>query len=211
MTDENLKSGDEGQNEKEPITNEQDAEQESGDSKSAEPEQDIQILLEDARSKADQHFDQLVRLQAEMENLRKRTKRDLESAHKFALEKICLELLPVRDSMEMGMAAAEAESADIDTIRQGVDLTLKMLVSAMEKFSINDVDPKKGDKLNPELHQAMSMQEDAEAEPNSILSVVQKGYTLNGRLMRPAMVIVAKAASTPADDSKIGSEIDEQA
>jgi len=209
MTDEDLKSGDEGQNKKEPVTNDQDAGQESSDSNAEE--QDVQILLEDARSKADQHFDQLVRLQAEMDNLRKRTKRDLEAAHKFALEKICQELLPVRDSMEMGMAAAEDESADIETIRQGVDLTLKMFVSVMEKFAIKDVNPEKGDKLNPEFHQAMSMQEDAEVEPNTILTVVQKGYTLNGRLVRPAMVIVAKAASTATDDPKIGSEIDEQA
>jgi len=173
--------------------------------------EEIQALLEDARAKADKHFDQLVRLQAEMDNLRKRTKRDLESAHKFAMEKICQEMLPVRDSMEMGLMATEAETADLDTIRQGVDLTLQMFASMMDKFSMLQVNPEKGDKLNPELHQAMSMQEDAEVEPNTILTVVQKGYTLNGRLMRPAMVIVAKAATSGNDETKIGNEIDEQA
>ncbi len=173
------------------------------------PDEGGQALLEDARAKADQHYDQLVRLQAEMENLRKRTKRDLESAHKFALENICRELLAVRDSMEMGLQAAEIETADLDTMRQGMDLTLKMFAAMMDKFAMLQVNPPKGEKLNPELHQAMSMQEDADAEPNTILTVVQKGYTLNSRLMRPAMVIVAKAVSD--DDKKIGSEIDEQA
>ncbi len=189
-----------------------DIEHENQGSDNESSHEETQVLLEDARAKADKHFDQLVRLQAEMDNLRKRTKRDLESAHKFALDKICQEMLPVRDSMEMGLLATEMDTADIETIRQGVDLTLKMFVSMMEKFSMVEVNPEKGDKLNPEFHQAMSMQEDPEAEPNTILTVVQKGYTLNGRLVRPAMVIVAKAAKPSGDDeTKIGTEIDEQA
>ena len=177
-------------------------------------EQNVHALLEDARTKADQHYDQLVRLQAEMDNLRKRTRRDLESAHKFALEKISQELLPVRDSMEMGLAAAEQDTADVASIREGVDLTLKMLSSVMDKFGMEQVAPEKGEKLNPDLHQAMSMQDAPDAEPNTVLSVVQKGYTLNGRLLRPAMVIVAKASDTSGQgggDKKVGSEIDEQA
>ncbi|VAW82759.1 Heat shock protein GrpE [hydrothermal vent metagenome] len=190
-----------------------DESQEKEQEKNDDTPDNTQALLEEARAKADQNYDQFVRLQAEMDNLRKRTKRDLESAHKFALEKICRELLAVRDSMEMGLQAAEIETADLGTMRQGMDLTLKMLATMMDKFEMLQVSPQKGEKLNPELHQAMSMQEDADAEPNTILTVVQKGYTLNSRLMRPAMVVVAKAMSSTAgdDDKKIGSEIDEQA
>jgi len=152
---------------------------------------ELTALLEDARGKADDHWDQVVRLQAEMDNLRKRSERDLANAHKFALERFANELLPVRDSLEMGLAAFDGEVADPDKLREGVALTLQMLSGAMDKVAIKEVNPQ-DERFNPEFHQAMSMQERDDVEPNTVVTVVQKGYTLNERLIRPAMVIVSK-------------------
>ena len=165
---------------------------------------DLQALLTDARSKADEHWEQCLRLQAELENLRKRAERDLAQAHKFALEKFAAELLPVRDSLEMGVAAAE-ESASVAHLREGSELTLKLLTSALEKFKIKEINPL-NEKFNPEYHEAMSMQERADVPPNTVVTVVQKGYLLNDRLIRPAMVIVSRAAAQPA-----GGQLNEQA
>jgi molecular chaperone GrpE len=152
---------------------------------------ELTVLLEDARGKADEHWDQVVRLQAEMDNLRKRSERDLANAHKFALERFANELLPVRDSLEMGLAAFDTEAADPEKLREGVVLTLQMLSAAMDKAAIREVNPQ-DERFNPEFHQAMSMQERDDVEPNTVVTVVQKGYLLNERLIRPAMVIVSK-------------------
>jgi molecular chaperone GrpE len=164
----------------------------------------LQALLEDARSTADSHWDQCLRLQADIENLRKRHERDLVNAHKFALEKFAVDLLPVKDSLEMGLAAA-GESADVAKLREGGELTLKMLVTAMEKYNINEVNPL-NEEFNPEYHEAMSLQERADVKPNTVVTVVQKGYLLNDRLIRPAMVIVSKAAQESG-----GGQLNEQA
>lgn len=180
--------------------------------------EDLQLLLEDARAKADEHYDQLVRARAELDNLRKRTERDLQNAHKYALEKFVLELLPVRDSMEMGIeAATEHGGVDADKLKEGMELTLKMFTSAMEKFGVAEIDPK-GEKFNPEQHQAMSMQEAPEKEPNTVLTVVQKGYLLNDRLVRPAMVIVSRGGQPRAPGGEYapggegtGGQLDEEA
>jgi molecular chaperone GrpE len=153
---------------------------------------DLHALLEDARGKADEHWDQCLRLQADMDNLRKRAERDVASAHKFALERFATELLPVRDSLELGLAAFAAEGADPEKLREGVELTLQMLTSAMGKFEIREVNPQ-GEQFNPDFHQAMSLQERDDVEPNKVVTVVQKGYLLNERLLRPALVIVSKA------------------
>jgi len=153
---------------------------------------ELTALLEDARGKADEHWDQVVRIQAEMENLRKRSERDLANAHKFALERFANELLPVKDSLEMGLAAFDVEAADTGKLREGVALTLQMLASAMDKVAIEEVNPQ-DERFNPDFHQAMSMQERDDVEPNTVVTVVQKGYILNERLIRPAMVIVSKA------------------
>ena len=155
--------------------------------------EELHALLTDARSKADQHWDQCLRLQADMENLRKRNERDLANAHKFALEKFANALLPVKDSLEMGLLAA-VENADVDKLVEGSELTLKMLTSAMEKYNINEINPL-NEKFNPEYHEAMSMQERDDVEPNTVVTVVQKGYTLNDRLIRPAMVIVSRGGA----------------
>jgi molecular chaperone GrpE len=153
---------------------------------------ELVALLEDARGKADDHYGQVLRLQAEMENQRKRSERELANAHKFALERFAGELLPVRDSLEMGLAAFDLEGADSDKLREGVALTLQMLTNALDKAAIREVDPQ-DEPFDPDFHQAMSTQERDDVEPNTVVHVVQKGYTLNDRLIRPAMVIVSKA------------------
>ena len=167
------------------------AEEATPDAEQLRP-QELTKLLEDARNKADEHWDQLVRSRAELDNLRKRNQRDLENAHKFALEKFSQDLLQVWDSLELGHQAAQDEAADVGKLREGTELTLKLLSSVMEKNGIEQIDPM-GQPFNPEFHQAMAMQENAEVDPNTVVAVVQKGYLLNGRLLRPAMVMVSKA------------------
>lgn len=151
----------------------------------------LQAQLENANAKADENMDLALRTHAEMENLRKRQSRELENAHKYALDKMAEELLPVRDTLELGVAAAEDEQAELSKIVEGTELTLKMLTQALEKFNILEVNPL-GEKFNPDLHQAISMQEGTDQPANTVLTVMQKGYTLNDRLLRPAMVVIAK-------------------
>lgn len=153
--------------------------------------EDLQRELEAAQAKADENWDKVLRAQADIENLRKRGARDLENAHKYAVEKLAGELLAVRDSLELGLDVS-GDNIDPEKLREGTELTLKMLVQAMDKFNIEQVDPM-GQPFDPERHQAMTMQENAELAPNTVLTVVQKGYVLNDRLLRPAMVIVSKA------------------
>ncbi len=168
----------------------------------AEAEVDTERLLEDARAKADEHWDKLLRLQAEMENSQRRAQRELENAHKYGLEKFAQELLPVKDSLEMGLAAVdENEHEAMVKLREGTELTLKMLGAALDKFGIKEVNPE-GQPFSPEQHQAMAMQESAEHAPNTVMAVMQKGYLINDRLLRPAMVIVSKAPAAPAVDEK---------
>jgi molecular chaperone GrpE len=147
------------------------------------------LTLQDAKDKADQHWNQLLLARAEAENSRRRSERDVENAHKYALEKFVRELLPVKDSLELGLAAT-GEGAEFEKLREGMELTLKMLGAALEKFGVAEVNPK-GERFNPERHQAMAMQDSPAAEPNTVLTVYQKGYLLNERLIRPAMVVVS--------------------
>lgn len=154
----------------------------------------LQVKLAEAQAKADDNWDQLVRSRAEMENIRRRSERELVNAHKYALEKFAQELLPVIDSMEMGVLAAQGENADVGTLREGTEMTLKMFETAIDKFGIKSVHPK-GEAFNPEHHQAMTMIDSPEHEPNTIIDVMQKGYLLNERLVRPAMVVVASNKS----------------
>jgi molecular chaperone GrpE len=162
---------------------------------------DLTRLLEDARNKADEHWDQLMRTRAELDNLRKRHQRDLENAHKFALERFSQELLQVWDSLELGHQAAQDKQADVQKLREGTELTLKLLTDVMNKQGVEQIDPQ-GESFNPEFHQAMTMQERDDVPPNTVVGVVQKGYLLNGRLLRPAMVMVSKTASAPSVDEK---------
>ena len=147
----------------------------------------------DFKALADENWDKYVRAVAELDNVRKRAQRDIDNARKFALERFCSELLAVRDSLELGLGAAQ--QADPEALREGSEATLKLLVSTMEQFGIAEIDPL-GEPFDPELHEAMKMQPSADAEPGSVLTVFQKGYTLNGRLLRPARVVVA--AEPPA-------------
>jgi molecular chaperone GrpE len=154
---------------------------------------ELTMLLEDARAKADDAHNQLLRARAEMENMARRQAKELENAHKFALEGFAKELLQVRDSLELGKAAAEAPDADIAKLREGTELTLKLLRDVMAKFGIERLEPE-GERFNPDYHQAMSMQPRADVPPNTVVNVVQSGYLLNGRLIRPALVMVSQAA-----------------
>jgi len=137
---------------------------------------------------AAQQREQVLRTAAEVDNIRKRAARDVEQAHKYALEKFAQELLPVRDSL--ALAAASGATADAAALAAGQEATLKLLTRAFEKFSLNVIDPQ-GAPFDPEKHEAMAMQPSATAEPGSVLQVIQPGYELNGRLLRPARVIVA--------------------
>ncbi len=153
----------------------------------------LTMLLEDARAKADDAQDKLLRTRAEMENMSRRQTKELENAHRFALEGFVKELLQVRDSLELGHAAAQESDADVAKLREGTELTLKLLGDVMGKFGVERVSPE-GEPFNPELHQAMSMQPRADLPPNTVTNVIQSGYTLNGRLVRPALVMVSAQA-----------------
>ena len=150
----------------------------------------LQVQLEKLQEQSKVSLDKVVRAQAEMENLRKRAARDVENAHKYALEKFTNELLPIMDSLELGLSAS-VKAKNLDDLCKGMELTLEMFNTVMEKFGITMIEPK-GEKFNPELHDAVSMQETNDSNSGIIIEVMQKGYTLNGRLIRPAMVVVAK-------------------
>lgn len=167
---------------------------------------ELNQALFQAEQRAQDHWDKLVRVQAEMENLKRRTQRDLEDAHKFALNNFARELLPVLDSLVLGLQAATGESEEVQKFRVGSELTIKQFESVFAKFNIETIDPQ-GQPFNAEQHQAMSMQAVEGVEPNTVTSVFQKGYMLNGRLLRPALVMVAKAVEKTSD----GSSINEQA
>lgn len=155
--------------------------------------------LEEAEKKEAQYRDELLRARAELENVRRRAQRDVENAHKFALERFVAELLPVKDSLELGLSATEEANAQVSReappevakLREGTELTLRMFGKVLEKFGVEEVDPA-GEPFDPEYHQAMTTQEVENVESGRVLTVVQKGYVLNGRLVRPAMVIVRK-------------------
>ena len=144
------------------------------------------------QKKADEHYDQLVRAHAEIENLKRRHTQELEKAHKYALDKFVGELLTIWDSLELGLQAAQNDEADVASLREGTGLTVKMFGDVMEKFNVERINPE-GEAFNPEFHQAMSMVPNAEMAPNTVMAVMQKGVSLNGRLIRPAMVVVSQA------------------
>jgi molecular chaperone GrpE len=154
----------------------------------SESDQALDVALEQAQNAKDD----LLRVQAEMQNLRRRTEQDIEKAHKYGQDKLCIELLAVMDNLERAQeAASNSEDEAIKAIREGVDLTVKGFADCFKKFNIETVDPL-GEPFDPQLHQAMSMQENTESEPNTVIAVMQKGYTLHGRVLRPAMVMVSK-------------------
>lgn len=164
---------------------------ESGEITDAPESGDILTQLEAAQADAAKFKDQFIRSEAEMANLRRRVEKDVENAHKFGQEKISKELLSVADNLERAILASDSDSEEVIALKEGVNLTLKGLLDVFAKFSINVIDPH-GEPFDPQLHQAMSMVENPDVEPNTVIAVMQKGYTLHDRLIRPAMVMVSK-------------------
>ena len=166
----------------------------------------LQQQLEQAQQQAAANLDKAMRTMADMENLKKRVQKDLDDERKYGLAKFAKELLSVLDSLQLGLQAAAGDSPEVVKLREGSELTIKQFESVFAKFNIEAIDPT-GQPFNPELHQAMVMQPSSTVAPGNVITVFQKGYILNGRLLRPAMVVVAKAEDKPADSAKI----DEQA
>ncbi len=191
-----------------------DVELDAAEVEAEEPVEDISVealkkQLKQAEKQAAENWDKAVRTQAEMENLKRRTQKDLENAHKYGLEKFAKELLTVIDSLELGIQASTSDAPEVVALREGSELTIKQFESVFAKFNIEALDPT-GQVFNPELHQAMTMHPSADVEPNTVLNVFQKGYILNGRLIRPAMVVVSKAAEVSKSENDT-TNLDEQA
>jgi molecular chaperone GrpE len=148
----------------------------------------LQAAVEAAEARALESKDMYMRALAELENVRKRTARDVEQAHKYAVDRFANDLIGVKDSLELGLGAG---SVSVDALRSGTEATLKLLGTAFEKAGISEVAPQ-GERFNPELHEAMVSQPSREVAPGTVLQVIQKGYQLNGRLLRPARVIVSR-------------------
>jgi molecular chaperone GrpE len=152
----------------------------------------LQTELAEAKATIEGQKDSVVRAAAENDNIRRRAAIDVEKAHKFALEKFANELLPVIDNLERAVEFSDKENETLKPLIEGIELTQKSFIDAVAKFGVELVNPE-GEKFNAEFHQAMSMQPSADVEPNTVIAVMQKGFTLNGRLLRPAMVMVSKA------------------
>ena len=176
--------------------NEENSAGDSIDEHAAENENPENAELAALQAKVDENWDKYVRAAAELENVRKRAARDVENAHKFAVERFSTDLLDVRDSLEMALTAGDDVAAD--ALREGNAATLKLLTTVMQRFGVEELDPL-GEPFDPEKHEAMTMQPSADAEPGSVLTVFQKGYALNGRLLRPARVVVASEPVDSAD------------
>ncbi|MBI5450048.1 MAG: nucleotide exchange factor GrpE [Gammaproteobacteria bacterium] len=161
----------------------------------------LQAALQRAQQQAEEAREQMLRTRAELLNMQRRAERDVENAHKYGVEKFVSQLLPVRDSLELGLAAALELGEGGLKVSEGVALTLKLLTAALDRMGVTEVNPQ-GQRFNAEFHQAMSMVDDPQAEPNTVLNVYQKGYRLNDRLVRPAMVVVASAGSGSAGQKK---------
>ena len=168
---------------------------------SAEQEKinELELALVAAKSTVSDQKDSVIRAKAEVDNVRRRSAQDVEKARKFALDKFAAELLPVVGNLERAIATVNKEDEGQQGLAEGVELTLQSMMAALDKFGVKVVDPL-DQPFNPELHQAMSMQEIEGVAPNTVIAVMQKGYELNGRLVRPAMVMVSKAS--PSVDVK---------
>jgi molecular chaperone GrpE len=167
------------------------AEDELDQSELAEEQAETQI--EELQQKLSTLGEQLLREQAEMQNVRRRAQRDIESAHKYALEKFASELLSVVDNLERAIEAIDAEDEAQKAVAEGLELTLKTFIEVLGKYNVEAVDPE-GQPFDADLHQAVSTVPNNDVEPNTVINVFQKGYTLNGRLIRPAMVVVSTSA-----------------
>ena len=159
---------------------------------------ELEKALAASEARFNEQQDSVLRARAEMENARRRAEAEVDKARKFALERFAGELLDVIDNLERAVMVADTENDAIKPMLEGVEMTLKSFVSTIEKFGMTPIDPQ-GEAFNPELHQAMSMQESADFAPNTVMAVMQKGYELNGRLLRPAMVMVSRAPDGGVD------------
>ncbi len=189
----------------EPETNENDAvESDANNDEQAQPvsneEIEQELMQEEQLSETEQlqqqvadANDQVLRIQAEMQNVRRRVERDIENAHKYALDKFSADLLPVVDNLERALSAISVDDESQKAVAEGIELTLKSFVDVLSRFKIEPVDPA-GQPFDANLHQAVSMVPNPDLEPNTVMDVFQKGYTLNGRLIRPAMVVVSQGS-----------------
>ncbi|AKO53726.1 molecular chaperone GrpE [Marinobacter psychrophilus] len=180
------------------------AAEENVEAAEGEPESSPSADLEALQAQVQEFQEQVLRSHAEMQNVRRRAENDVEKAHKFAVEKFVKELLPVVDSLEKAVESTEGHESSGDlvaSIRQGVELTLDMFLSGLKKFNVERLNPV-GEPFDPQYHEAMSMVPAPNAEPNSVVAVMQKGYLLNGRVVRPAMVMVAKPQDAPKIDEQ---------
>lgn len=153
--------------------------------------EDLQAQLTEAQQSAKDNWDKVLRAQAEMENLKRRSAKDVENAHKYALDGFVKALLEVKDSLSMGLKSAQEEQASIGSIIEGLEMTDKVFISTLEKFGVEALNPA-GEAFNPEFHEAVTMVPMPDQDSNTVLEVVQVGFTLNGRLVRPAMVVVVQ-------------------
>ncbi len=151
----------------------------------------LRAALEAMRSEIDRHRDDALRARADVDNARKRAQRDVEAAHKYGLERLVEALLPIKDSLDLGLEASKS-TTDIKSLQEGMALTQQMFQGAFDKLEVTVVDPE-GGRFDPALHQAVMMEAHPSAAPNTVLRVLQRGYSLHERLIRPAMVVVAKA------------------
>lgn len=156
------------------------------------PRGELEDQLTAMEKKIDEYKDKATRAHAEMENFRRRAQRDITNAHKFGTEKLLIDLLPVVDSMIRGLESPESHDPHVKSMREGISLTLDLLHKTLTKHGVKIIDPKPNEGFNPEFHEAMSMVQDPKAKSNAIVKVIQKGYELNGRVLRAAMVIVAQ-------------------
>lgn len=192
---ENTSNGEDANNGENAINEEEQTEQADDEQQPALSLEEAVEKLSEAEAETARAKDDLLRVQAEMHNLRRRTDQDIEKAHKYALERFTSELLTVMDNLERAVAAAaDSDDPKVKAIHEGVDLTQKSLADVFSKFNIKAIDPE-GEPFDPQLHQAMSIQENPELEPDTVMAVMQKGYTLNERVIRPAMVVVSREAS----------------
>lgn len=193
MSEEQTKARDAAEAAEQPDNSKEKATEEREDRQGGNDADALREQIESLQSELEEARNDRLRAIAELENVRKRARRDVENAHKFAVEKLASELLAVKDSLEMGLQAAEGEQPSLEQLREGKEMTLRQLVGVLERSGVEELDPQ-GKRFDPEFHEAMTTQESAEHEPDTVITVIQKGYLLKGRLLRPARVIVARAA-----------------
>jgi molecular chaperone GrpE len=209
MTQENASNKDTDQAENEAVDNDQQNEPSPSEDAGQTVSQDeafdwkvyadeLEVKLSAAEAKIDDQKDSVLRAKADGENARRRAELEVDKARKFALEKFAGDLLPVVDNLERATQAADTENEVIKPLLEGIELTQKSFLATFEKFGLEVINPQ-GETFNPEKHQAMSMQENEELPPNTVIAVMQKGYALNGRLLRPAMVMVSRGGVNSVD------------